>query len=155
MKKIINFLLILVLIILSTGCNKQQDDTLNDCSDLVLELVCLSYDNYGDYSKLPSKYQKLISKELFESLNYRDEDYTSMTEYGKYGVDYYAINSLSYPEAEFDGDDVVVNYYYTYICRPYGNISDYKLPGSKDIPVKVTLKKIDEKYCVVDYWEKP
>ena len=143
------------------GCNQDEDDTLRESEKLVLELVCLSYDNYGDYSKLPKKFHSVISKELFERLNYRDCDYEEIKEYkdAKYGIDYYAINSLSYPTAEYDGDDIVVSYKYTFDIETYDNatVDKYDIPegGSADIPVTVTLKENNGKFKVIDKWEAP
>lgn len=96
----------------------------------------------------------MLSKELFQQLNYRGISYDDLDDYGEYRIDYYAINSLSYPKAEYDGENVIVSYVYTYVTRPYGNRT-YPDFGSIGIPVKVTLKKTDGKYSVVNVWEKP
>lgn len=145
----------LAIVITSTGCNKKGDPILKHCSEIVLELVCLSYDNYGDYSKLPDKYNEVISKELFEKLNYRDYDYNEICGYGEYGTDYYAVNSVSYPVAEYDDDDIVVSYIYSYETKSYDNGTNIPVAGSFDIPVRVTLRNNNGKYCVIDYYEKP
>lgn len=154
MKKLIILILCICVVISLPGCKGNNKDVLKKYSKLVLEIVCLSYDNYGDYSKIPLRYHKYISKDLFELLNYRDIDYNDENIYGKYGVDYYAVNSISYPVARFDGDNIVVSYEYTYETKAYDG---GKNPGfySSNIPVEVILNKIGNNYCVMSITESP
>ncbi len=157
MKKIIAVVLVMMSVMAMAGCN-QDDEDLDKCAEMILELACLSYDNYGDYSKLPEKYHGVISKHFFECLNYRGCLYKDLKDYkSKRGVDYYEVQSLSYPTAEYDGDDIVVSYKYTHYFETYGNISvdDLDVPWDDgwDMPVRVTLKKVNGKYCVKDYYE--
>ena len=159
MKKIIAVVLVMMSVMAMAGCN-QDDEDLDKCAEMILELACLSYDNYGDYSKLPEKYHGVISKHFFECLNYRGCLYKDLKDYkSKRGVDYYEVQSLSYPTAEYDGDDIVVSYKYTFDIETYDNatVDKYDIPegGSADIPVTVTLKENNGKFKVIDKWEAP
>lgn len=149
MKNIILCILIFLLIFLY-GCNFQNQLFADECSEMIYNVVKTSYNNYGDFSKLPKKYQGLVSEDYYDRMNYREND---NGEYGKLGVDYYEKNILTYPITEIKGNEIYVSYSYTYEC--YSCSDDDLLRGSSNIPVKITLEKDGDNYIIVDYYESP
>lgn len=149
-KLLLIVLLSLVLTFLFSGCINENDDIKKDCAKVVSLAVKSAYDNYGDYSKLPDEYKKIVSEEYFEMMNYRTDD---NSDYGKLDKDYYELNELSYPSAVIKDDTVVVSYNYTYECR---SLTDNELlRGSDKIPVEIKMKQIYDEYVVIDYYEEP
>lgn len=149
-KLLLIFMLPLVLTFSFSGCTNKNQEIEKKCNEIVFSIVNSAYDNYGDYSKLSDEYKKSISAEYFEMMNYRTDD---NSDYGKLDKDYYELNEVSYPIAVIKDDVVVVSYNYTYECRL--STDNELLMGSDKIPVEVKMKKIDDEYVVVDYYEEP
>lgn len=144
------FMLSLVLTFPFNGCTNKNQDIEKKCNEIVFSAVNSAYDNYGDYSKFPDEYKKIVSEEYFEMMNYRTDD---NSDYGKLDKDYYELNEVSYPSVVIKDDTVVVSYNYTYECR---SLTDNELlRGSYKTPVEIKMKQIDNEYVVVDYYEEP
>ncbi len=129
--------------------NRDTQITKDQCTQDVIYLVETSYETYGDYSQLDPSQTDDISKENFEKMCYRTTDDKVGAKWGK---EYFEVNDITPKSSQLDGDKAYVEYEYNYDCRSYAtNESIYSL---KNIPVTVTLEKVNGLYKVVDVEEK-
>lgn len=128
------------------------------CCDIVYTSVNLSYTYGGDYSKLPDKYKKSVSKEQFSDMNYRS--LVTQADDSTYNVDnlgkeIYELNSMTYPKVtNIQGDKVYLEYFICYECRDYKtNETTDGIGGTFDCDVTVTMCKKNDTYVVEDVIE--
>lgn len=156
MKKVLLISISIIFMLCFAGCDSEEDQEAKEtCIDIVTVASQISNRTFADYSKLPPKYKKSVSKEYYEDLcfakNHCAEDES------EYGVDYYDKTYLSEFEAKTQGDSVIVSYGYIYQLYSFFDSDLIAGSGSETelIPVQITFEEINDNYVVTDYYEKP